>query len=702
MTTYLDGSSAGGTITPNAVLGRITVTPSFLHVLPDGTGQLTAQLLTAGGRPLVGDPDSWASSDEGVCTVDGDGLVTYVADGTAMITATKGVVDSDDVLVICGAVVGGPNEPAGMTTLFSHDFTEKFPDGWIDAAYLGNPYSVENDTSSPGSQPATPGAPNVGVFLTRAYVWQGTAVAGSTSSTIVLDSSASAVDDYYNYSLVSNDDQTGIPYRLVIDYVGATRTATITTWDVGDTSATWDTIPTNGSGTRMHGMAPGTGSCRIDTSPSPWMFAPTKFYFCGYFKTNDDFQACHDNEWIVSAGVNKCFAVNAQSNYYGQQDPTVHCPEWINTSPQPRSPDGPMHPHVVNVFARNGGVLDNTVLDQNENTSKELLRGTWYFVEGLIESSTVGNDDGRYSFWMQEVGVDPAPVRVIHFTNNRWETPVGHLTRWTFYNLQNVYGGGGVPIVSDNEYRHADHYVSGGYRDPDDEPIEWEIVSHDGTSVAAGSTINVTAQLKDGAGRAVNVFLPQPTFSLTNGATHTPDVYIPYTFETGLTTPPSAGAVRYNNDHIQLDPPGSQSPTVVYFSTHDRNGVDRSSLLSFLIQGATLLLTDEVTGRQNGFVVSSVTTGGSGATAYYAFTINNPTTTAPAWPASGDPGLLGSGHNIGLTFTCGQGINRQRITIPGGLTTGQTVAVTCEDYALINNGEQGRHRTSNTLTLTVL
>jgi hypothetical protein len=68
----------------------------------------------------------------------------------------------------------------------------------------------------------------------------GTTQVGSTSLTIVLDSGASATDDFYN-GLVVWCDARSSEKRLITDYVGATRTATIGA--LNGSNATWDNIP---------------------------------------------------------------------------------------------------------------------------------------------------------------------------------------------------------------------------------------------------------------------------------------------------------------------------------------------------------------------------------------------------------------------------------------------------------------------------
>jgi hypothetical protein len=53
------------------------------------------------------------------------------------------------------------------------------------------------------------------------------ASAGSSTSTIVLDSGASAIDDYYNGCVVSSSNDGTEETRTITDYVGSTKTATV-------------------------------------------------------------------------------------------------------------------------------------------------------------------------------------------------------------------------------------------------------------------------------------------------------------------------------------------------------------------------------------------------------------------------------------------------------------------------------------------
>lgn len=81
--------------------------------------------------------------------------------------------------------------------------------------------------------------------LSNAIVRASTAQAGA-AGTITLDASASAVDDFYNRCLIRTTGGTGASQsRLVSDYVGATKVATITpNWaTTPDNTTTFEVLP---------------------------------------------------------------------------------------------------------------------------------------------------------------------------------------------------------------------------------------------------------------------------------------------------------------------------------------------------------------------------------------------------------------------------------------------------------------------------
>ena len=112
------GDSTSGPEAPPAV-DRLTIEPGAAVVLlPEQTTQLTATPRSADGGALGNRPVTWSSSDGTVASVSPQGLVTAVAPGQAMVTATsEGVQASLDVEVIpvpVAEVVLEPGEPGPL------------------------------------------------------------------------------------------------------------------------------------------------------------------------------------------------------------------------------------------------------------------------------------------------------------------------------------------------------------------------------------------------------------------------------------------------------------------------------------------------------------------------------------------------------------------------------------------------------------
>ncbi|HUF11879.1 MAG TPA: Ig-like domain-containing protein [Longimicrobiales bacterium] len=81
-------------------VSSVVVSPADSLFAIDATVDLVAEAVDAGGAPIPGVSFSWASSDETVATVDEDGRVAAVGDGTATITASVGIhSDATDVVV---------------------------------------------------------------------------------------------------------------------------------------------------------------------------------------------------------------------------------------------------------------------------------------------------------------------------------------------------------------------------------------------------------------------------------------------------------------------------------------------------------------------------------------------------------------------------------------------------------------------------
>ena len=111
--TTTDGTNLTATCT-------VTVKPVLLTSITLNIIELTLEvgetaLLTATVAPEEADNKSvvWSSSNETVVTVDQTGLVTYVKEGTATITATA--ADGSGITATCAVVA----KPDGITTITS-------------------------------------------------------------------------------------------------------------------------------------------------------------------------------------------------------------------------------------------------------------------------------------------------------------------------------------------------------------------------------------------------------------------------------------------------------------------------------------------------------------------------------------------------------------------------------------------------------
>lgn len=111
-------------VTP--ILESITVTPAAPSLLVNTTQQLSATgMLSNGSSQDLTAQVAWASSNSSVASVDGAGLATSVAAGTATITATKGAIAGSTSISVTAptlsSIVLSPDQssaPQGVTQVF--------------------------------------------------------------------------------------------------------------------------------------------------------------------------------------------------------------------------------------------------------------------------------------------------------------------------------------------------------------------------------------------------------------------------------------------------------------------------------------------------------------------------------------------------------------------------------------------------------
>jgi len=114
----LAGCGGDGPVQPSRVATSITLSETAVSFASLGlTQQLTATVRDQNGQLMQGTPVAWGSSDDGVVTVSGDGLITAVANGDATIDATSQAASASVSAVVrqVAAALAMVMEPAGAS-----------------------------------------------------------------------------------------------------------------------------------------------------------------------------------------------------------------------------------------------------------------------------------------------------------------------------------------------------------------------------------------------------------------------------------------------------------------------------------------------------------------------------------------------------------------------------------------------------------
>ena len=123
------GGGSDGPVTPGAVASVVITTPAPTIGALGRTRQLSAEARTAANAVVSGVTFTWNSSNTGVATIDNNGLVTSVANGTTTVTATGSSLTSTGVTVTVAQVPGVINVTSPVTgpdTLFSSARTRQY------------------------------------------------------------------------------------------------------------------------------------------------------------------------------------------------------------------------------------------------------------------------------------------------------------------------------------------------------------------------------------------------------------------------------------------------------------------------------------------------------------------------------------------------------------------------------------------------
>ncbi|MXX56732.1 MAG: hypothetical protein F4Z44_13295, partial [Gemmatimonadetes bacterium] len=142
--TATSGEASGeAVVTVMQSAGSVVVSPAAGTIAPGDTLRLVAEAFDANGHQVEGAQFDWSSSDVAVARVDGLGLVTAVAEGTATVTATAG-----DARGTAEITVENPDR-AALEALYSSTDGPNWVnnENWLMDAPLRDWYGVSTDGS---------------------------------------------------------------------------------------------------------------------------------------------------------------------------------------------------------------------------------------------------------------------------------------------------------------------------------------------------------------------------------------------------------------------------------------------------------------------------------------------------------------------------------------------------------------------------
>lgn len=209
------------------------------------TGAVTCYVTTDGGTQAAGGTGS------GACTHEGNGFHTYVPTqgetngahvaftftGTGAVPVTVQVyptvygstgIAEANLTQISGSAVSTSTAQLGVNVVNFGGSAGTFASGIPSVSLTTNAINAVADQVWDESASGHVAAGSFGAA--NAVIRSGTAQAGA-STTITLDASASAVDDFYNNQRIVIVSGTGAGQgRIISDYVGSTKVATVSSW----------------------------------------------------------------------------------------------------------------------------------------------------------------------------------------------------------------------------------------------------------------------------------------------------------------------------------------------------------------------------------------------------------------------------------------------------------------------------------------
>src|SRR6059058_4738130 len=211
LTATSEGKSGTAALTvTNVPVASVTVSPASASVPAGQTVQLTVTPRDANGNPLSGRTVTWASSNPGVATVSGSGLVSGVAGGAATITATSEGQSGSSAITVTA-----PPPPGSCQTGSS--------------AWVNSPFSSQNGSFTAQFDATPNAAPMDGVMGLSAgatTLYEALAVTVRFNPAGQIDARSGAV--YTAANAIPYAAGTSYRFRLVVDIPSHTFAAYVT------------------------------------------------------------------------------------------------------------------------------------------------------------------------------------------------------------------------------------------------------------------------------------------------------------------------------------------------------------------------------------------------------------------------------------------------------------------------------------------
>ncbi len=143
ITAMSGGASGSAAVTVDQEVTGIEVLPAGGKVSAGDTLRVTAEARDANGFAVAGGEFAWTSSDSDIATVDGSGLVSGIAEGAVLITATRASVEGGTVVTVAhedwGDLMSLYEAVAGQGWIVN--------DGWLSDLPIGQWHGVTTDAT---------------------------------------------------------------------------------------------------------------------------------------------------------------------------------------------------------------------------------------------------------------------------------------------------------------------------------------------------------------------------------------------------------------------------------------------------------------------------------------------------------------------------------------------------------------------------